>query len=410
MSEHEHENELEHENPLSWIVAETAERDRRGLSRTLVEHGSAIPSGRLDRQEQTLINFASNDYLGLASDPRVIEAACQAALEFGWGSGASPLVSGWRTPHQELAEALAGFEQVEAVALFPTGYAANLGTIAALVGNGDTVYSDRLNHSCLVSGARLSGARLRVYPHCDLERLATLLERDRKANQSRRILIATDGVFSMDGDLAPLADLVDLAERFGAMLLVDEAHGTGVFGPVGRGACSAFGVSDRVPIKVGTLSKALGSIGGFVAGSRALVEHLQHRAPTFVYSTALPPAAAAAALAALKIVQQEPERRGHLFSISRTLRQKLRDLGALVPEGEGPILPVLLGEPGLAVQASETLKAAGLLVPAIRPPTVPEGTSRLRISLSAAHTPEDLEVFLRAYPGTIQQAESNNNP
>ncbi|CAN5889046.1 8-amino-7-oxononanoate synthase [soil metagenome] len=382
-------------DPFAWIDDEAAKRDRLGLTRSLSEHGPATP-GRLLSGGQTLINFASNDYLGLASDPRVIEAACEAARRFGWGAGASALVCGWRQPHQELAEALAEFEQAEAVALFPTGYAANLGAIAAVVGPGDTVYADRLNHSCLVNGARLSGARLRVYPHNDADRLESLLARDRRDGGSKRILIATDGVLSMDGDLAPLRTLADLADRFGAMLLVDEAHGTGVFGPDGRGACSAFGVADRVPIRVGTLSKALGSIGGFVAGSRRLIDHLHHRAPTFVYSTALPPAAAASARAALAVIQGEPERRAHLLAISRELRESLPSTGSVIPPGEGPIVPILLGEPGRALDRSQRLKEAGFLVPAIRPPTVPHCTSRLRISLSAAHATEDVAALVQA--------------
>jgi 8-amino-7-oxononanoate synthase len=371
-------------DPLDWIDDPSAEWTRRGLSRRLVVRGAG------------LVNFAANDYLGLAADPRVIDAAREAAGAFGWGAGASPLVSGWSGAHQELAEALAEFERVEAVALFPTGFAANLGTIAALVGPGDGVYLDRLDHASLIDGARLSGARLRVYPHGEAERLGAILGRDRERGRFRRTLIATDGVFSMDGDLAPLADLADLAERFGAMLLVDEAHGTGVFGPDGRGAAAACGVAERVHVRVGTLSKALGSLGGFVAGSRRLIDWLTNHARTLVYSTALPPAAAAAAAAALGIARAEPWRRARVLQGGRSLVAALGRAGLTIGPSAGSIVPVMFGTPELAMARAEHLLGRGLYVPAIRPPTVPAGTSRLRISLSAAHRDSDLAALVDA--------------
>jgi 8-amino-7-oxononanoate synthase len=352
---------------------------------------SGSTPGRVIRDGRSLVNFASNDYLGLAADPRVIEAAMTSAKIHGWGSGASPLVSGWREPHEALASALAKFEGVEAVALFSSGYAANLGTICALVGPEDVVYLDRLNHACLVDGARLSRAKLRVYPHNDVNRLETILARDR--GKFRRSLIATDGVFSMDGDLAPLAELADLASRFGAMLLVDEAHGTGVFGTNGRGASEFCGVHGRVDVTVGTLSKALGSLGGFVAGSRKLVNWLLNRARPLVYSTSLPAPAASAAHRALEIIQAEPWRRTRLFELSSRLQQTLGRSNVSAP---GPILPVILGRSELVVDRASKLLDRGFLVPAIRPPTVPEGTARLRISLSAAHHSNDLEGLIDA--------------
>lgn len=373
--------------PFAWLEDEAEERRLLGLSRSLDPVGPA-PSGLACREGKTFVDLSSNDYLGLANDARVVAAAIEAARTFGWGSGSSALVRGWSEIHEELAEALARFEHAEAVALFPTGYAANQGTIASLVGPGDAVYQDRLNHSCLVQGARFSGAAQRVYPHCDFEKLAERLERDR--GRYRRSLIATDGVFSMDGDLAPLRELVTIAEDFGAMLLVDEAHGTGVFGPDGRGAGSALGVSDRIPVRMGTLSKAIGSIGGFVAGSRRLIDHLINRAATLIYSTALPAAAMAAAREALRIIEEEPERRCRVAGYSRNVREGLRSAGVRVPEGEGPIIPVILGSSDRALAESARLRRAGFLVPAIRPPTVARGTARLRISLSAAHDPEDL--------------------
>jgi 8-amino-7-oxononanoate synthase len=324
----------------------------------------------------------------------VIAAACRAARQYGWGAGASPLVSGWTTAHNELAEALAGFEEVEAVGLFPSGFAANLGTIAALVGPGDAVYVDRLDHACLIDGARLSGARLRVFPHADVERLAAILDRDR--GRFRRLLIATDGVFSMDGNVAPLAGLADAAEQAGAMLLVDEAHGTGVFGPDGRGAASACGVASRVHVKVGTLSKALGSLGGFVAGSRALVDWLTNHARTLVYSTALPPAAAAGAREALAIARSEPWRRDRVLGLGLGLARELAGAGFTVGPTAGSIIPVLVGAPERAVELAGRLRERGFFVPAIRPPTVPAGTARLRVSLSAAHQEDEIAGLVAA--------------
>jgi 8-amino-7-oxononanoate synthase len=391
-------------DPLAWIDNEAIERSRLGLWRQLATRGASLP-GTVEENGHVLINFASNDYLGLAADPRLISAASEAAERFGWGAGASPLVSGWRIPHDELAHALAEFEGTEAALLFPSGYAANLGTIAALVGPGDAIYCDKLNHACLIDGARLSGAKLRVYPHNDADRLAEILTRD--GGRFRRSLIATDGVFSMDGDLAPLPDLVAIAERFGAMLLVDEAHGTGVFGPDGRGAASACEVAERVPIRVGTLSKALGSIGGFVAGSRRLIEHLINHARSAIYSTALPPAAAAAAKTALAIVQNEPERRDQLSASAAWLRHELAAIGIDTLRSSGPIIPVRIGDPESAMRVSSQLRDLSFLVPAIRPPTVPHGLSRLRISLSAAHTATDGAALVRAIQQTLSQNIKN---
>jgi 8-amino-7-oxononanoate synthase len=366
-------------DPLAWLDLEAARRQSEGKER------------RLARELGPGVSFASNDYLGLRDDPRVIAAAVAAAEKFGWGAGASPLVSGWLPPHDELAREIARFERTEAVAIYPSGFAANLGAIAALVSAGDAVYVDRLNHASLIDGVRLSGARMRVYPHDDSDRLAQLLARD--SGRFRRSLIATDGVFSMDGDLAPLAELAELSERFGAMLLVDEAHATGVLGPGGRGTAAHFGMEDRVDIKVGTLSKALGSIGGFVAGSRRLVDHLTNHSRTLIYSTGLPPAAAAAASRALAIVEAEPWRREHLIRLTERFRAAL---GLARTPQLTPIVPIVVGDPGRAVDASAALREQGLFVPAIRPPTVPANTSRLRVSLSSRHTEADVDRLATA--------------
>ncbi len=375
-------------DPLAWIDDEASEWSAKGLDRKLVSHGPATP-GRFVRDGREFINFGANDYLGLAADPRLAEAARLAAETYGWGAGASPLVAGWTDIHQELVEAIAAFEQTEAALLFPTGFAANLGTIAALVGKGDAVYSDRLNHACLIDGTRLSGASVRVYPHNDAAKLAQILEREK--GRFRRSMIVTDGVFSMDGDLAPLRELADLADQFGMMLMVDEAHGTGVFGSDGRGAASACGVGDRVQVKVGTLSKAIGSVGGFVAGPHRLINWLTNRARAHIYSTALPPAAAAAALESLRILVAEPWRREHVQALGTLLRERLTAAGLDVGGSAGPIVPVILGDVSTTVATAEKLLENGLYVPAIRPPTVPEGTARLRISLSAAHGRADVD-------------------
>jgi len=379
------------ESSLDWIDDEAAKWTDLGLSRRLRTHGPAR-AGKLDREGRELVNFGSNNYLGLADDPRVIAAALAAAEREGWGAGASPLVTGWSESHHRLAAALAAFEHAEAVALFPSGFAANLGTIPTLVGPGDAVYQDRLNHACLIDGAKLSGARLRIYPHVDMNRLESILTRDR--GRFRRALIATDGVFSMDGDLAPLADLADLADRFGAMLLVDEAHGTGVFGPNGRGAAAESGVAQRITIRMGTLSKALGSAGGFVAGSRRLIDWLINHARPLVYSTGLPPAAAAAAQRALELSIEEPWRRAHLFHLGRLLHEGLRHLGYATGNGVGPIVPIYIGPAQESLDLSQELEKQGFLAPAIRPPTVPAGTARLRLGLCASHTEEDITQFL----------------
>jgi len=378
-------------DPLAWLDAEWADWTARGLERRLTPRR---PHGC----ESSLLDFSSNDYLGLSDDPRVIDAAIEATRRFGTGARASALVSGWTEEHEALAADLAAFEGVEAVALAPTGYAANLGAIASVVGSGDAVYVDRLNHACLMDGVRLSGAALRVVPHNDVTRLAEILTRDE--GRYRRRLIAVDGVFSMDGDLAPLPKVCALAERHGAMTLVDEAHGTGLFGRGGRGAREYWDVMERVTITVGTLSKALGTLGGFVAGERRLVRYVVQRAGPLVYSTALPPACAAAARAALAIVQAEPERRIKVFALAERLRHEARRAGWVVPESLGPIVPILVGEADATMRLAQELKTKGVVVGAIRPPTVPRGTARLRVSLSARHSIEAVDRLIE----TLRQA------
>jgi 8-amino-7-oxononanoate synthase len=370
--------------PLDWIDAALEALKEQGLGRRRPER--AGPQGAravIDGQE--LVNFGSNDYLGLAGDPRLTEAVREAAAREGWGSGASPLLGGLGESHRRLEARLAEFEGTDAALVFPSGFAANCGAVAALVGPGDVVYSDRKNHASLLDGCRLSRADFRVYPHNDVARLDRMLARP---SEHGRRLIVTDGLFSMDGDLAPLGELVEVAERTGAMLLVDEAHATGVLGSRGRGVAEHFGVDDRVPVRVGTLSKALGCAGGFVAGSRRLIEWLLNRARPYVFSTAMPSAAAAAALAALEIVEAEPDRRNCLLARAAALRERLAAQGWDLGPSASQIIPVIVGQPERAVELSRQLHECGLYVPAIRPPTVPEGEACLRVSLTSEHTPE----------------------
>lgn len=353
-----------------------------------------LPGGACEIDGRRRWNFASNDYLGLAGEPRVVAAAQAALAEAGVGSRASALVVGRTEWHARLEQALAQFEGQEAAILFPTGYAANVGTIAALVDENDVVFCDRLNHASLIDGCRLSGAKLRVFRHTELETLERELL---KAADSRRRLIVTDAVFSMDGDVAPLRELCDLAERFEADVLVDEAHGTGVFGEHGRGVCEQLGVEDRVAVRVGTLSKAIGTLGGFVAGSRSLVDWLWNKARPQVFSTALPPAICAAATAAIEIIRNEPERRKQLWHNCEFVRLELASRGIeVVVNSTGPVIPIVLADPDTTIAAQQKLEDRGCLVAAIRPPTVPQGTSRLRISLSAVHDESALKILVAA--------------
>lgn len=377
---------------LAWIDAELESLAANQLLRQLRAHeGPQTALLRLGGRE--LINFSSNDYLGLAADARLARAVVEAARGEGCGAGASPLVFGRGAWHQRLERRLADFEQTEAAIVFSSGFAANLGAIAALVGPRDVVFSDALNHASMIDGCRLSQAVVKVYPHGDLGRLAELLQ---TAHAHRRRLIVTDGLFSMDGDLARLAELAHLAERYDCMLMVDEAHATGVLGRLGRGAAEQLGVHERIDVRVGTLSKALGSAGGFVCGRRSLIEWLLNRARSYVFSTALPPAACAAAVAALDIVRDEPQRRQGLLERAAGLRARLQAQGWNVGPTASHIIPVIVGDPGRAMDLSAALARRGVLAPAIRPPSVPAGQSRLRISLTFGHTPEMIEAFERS--------------
>jgi 8-amino-7-oxononanoate synthase len=372
----------------AWAREELEALAARGLRRFLEPLES--PQGALVRVGgETLINFSSNDYLGLATSP-ALRAAAIAALEHqGVGTGASRVVVGDTAAHQRLEARLAAFERSEAVLLFNTGFAANTGTIPALVGSGDAVFSDALNHASLVDGCRLSRARTVVYPHADPEALARALAE----TPARRKLVVTDTVFSMDGDVAPLRELLAACREHGAALMVDEAHATGVLGIRGAGLCEELGLEAEVDVRVGTLSKALGCLGGYVATSRAVADLLLNRARPFVFSTSLPAALCAAAEAAVEVVEKDDVVRERLWRNIRRFAKGLRALG-LPAEPRSAIFPVILGEPDAALDAARRCRERGLLVKAIRPPTVPEGTSRLRFCLSAAHTEGHLDLAL----------------
>lgn len=357
--------------------------------RQVVEGGQGVEV-RIDGR--TLLSFCSNDYLDLAHHPEVVAAFIEGARRDGVGAGASHLITGHHGAHHALEEELADFVGTARALLFSTGYMANLGVTGALMQRHGSVFEDKLNHASLIDAARLCGAQVRRYAHGDVGRLTALLAAARSEK-----LILSDGVFSMDGDVAPLPALLDAARTQGAWLLLDDAHGLGVLGAHGRGTFEHFGLSVTSPaILMGTLGKALGTFGAFVAGSDDLIETLIQHARTYIYTTALPPAVAEATRASLRVLRADDGRRAALHARIRQFRDGARQLGLTLPASETAIQPVILGAPGLALAASEALRARGILVSAIRPPTVPRDTARLRITLSAGHTPQQVERLLDA--------------
>ncbi len=362
-----------------------AELRRSGLLRRLrTVEGAQGPRIRVDGDEVLLL--CSNNYLGLAEHEAVREAAAEAAIRWGAGAGASRLISGSMAPHAELERRLAEFERTESALVFGSGYLANTGTIAALAGRGETVLSDELNHASIIDGCRLSRAERFVYRHGDLEHLEWGL----RGAGGRAALIVTDGVFSMDGDVAPVAELVGLARRHRCRLLVDEAHGTGSLGPGGRGAVAEAGVEGEVDVIVGTLGKALGSYGAYVCASSELTELLVNSARPFIFSTALPPPSVGAATAALELLAAEPERVQRLRSNAELIRAELGAAGFETGASRTQILPLLVGDADAAMELCERSLERGAFAQAIRPPTVPDGTSRLRLTVMATHRPDEL--------------------
>ena len=344
-----------------------------------------------------ILLFASNDYLGLAMHPEVIQAAVEATQQFGAGAGASRLISGSLPPHQELESALAQFKGTEAALTFSSGYLANIGTIPALTEQGGLILADRLCHASLIDGCRLSAADFRIYRHNDTSHLQSLLA---KRRQARRTLIVTAGLFSMDGDLAPLPELCRLAKDYEADLYIDDAHGTGVMGPHGRGTAEHFGLDSQIPFQMGTLGKAFGSSGAYLAGPSMLIHYLMNTSRSFIFTTAPPPSSAAAVTAALRVMQREPERRVRLWANRERLFSGLSQLGFNLSPSVSPIMPILIGNAETALSFAERLFAEGVYAPAIRPPTVPDTTSRIRITVTSEHLPnhidQALDVFQRA--------------
>ncbi|HWP65707.1 MAG TPA: 8-amino-7-oxononanoate synthase [Candidatus Limnocylindria bacterium] len=347
-----------------------------------------------------VLHLSSNNYLGLATHPELRAAARDALDAWGCGAGASRLITGHTDLHAEVERRLAAWKGTEAALLFPSGYQANIGAIGALVRAGDHIYSDALNHASIIDGCRLSRAAVHAYPHRDLGALEAAL---RAAPPAGRRLIVTDSVFSMDGDRAPLAALADLAARHRAVLMVDEAHAAGVLGPRGAGLAEECGLTERIHVHVGTLGKALGSAGAYVAGSRALIDLIVNRARSFIFTTALPPPIVAAAGAAIDLVVREPERRRRVLALAERLRRGLRDLG-LDARGETHIVPVLIGDNHAALRMADALLDHGVLAHPIRPPSVPPGTARLRLTPMATHTDDDIERALAAFAAAARLA------
>lgn len=346
-----------------------------------------------------VLSFCSNDYLGLANHPDAVAAAREALPETGLGGGASHLICGHHAAHHNLERALAGFTGRESALFFSTGYMANMGVISALAGRGDTIFSDRLNHASLIDGCILSRARVKRYPHADVAALEAQL-----AETDGHKLVVTDGVFSMDGDIAPLPELAALCKRYDALLVVDDAHGFGCIGPEGRGSIAHFGLSaDEVPIVIGTLGKAFGTSGAFVAGSELMMDYLVQKARTYIYTTAMPPAVAQASCTSVRLVREGEARRQHLNRLIARFRRETQALGYTLMPSDTPIQPILLGDAWSALALSKSLEARGIWVTAIRPPTVPEGECRLRVTFSAAHSDAHLDQLLGALADCRQE-------
>jgi 8-amino-7-oxononanoate synthase len=361
--------------------------DRDGLQRKLRPLSGA--QGReiiLDGKK--VLNFCSNNYLGLADDPRLVAAATACMEKEGFGSGGSRLVCGNMSAHRLLEERIARFKGAEDCLAFNTGYMANVGIISSVFGREDILFSDKLNHASIIDGIRLSQAESRRYAHLDMKALEEMLK---AAGNFRKRGIITDSVFSMDGDIAPLDKIVALARKYDCMVMIDEAHGLGVMGKNGKGLAEHFGVENEIDIQMGTLSKAAGSFGAYCCGSQRLISFLVNKARSFVYSTAMPPSVAAASLKAIEIMQTEPWRREQLWKNTQAMRQKLKDAGFDIMASQTPIIPILVRDPKVAVEFSGRLFKENIFISAIRPPTVPPNTARLRLSIMATHTPEDLD-------------------
>jgi glycine C-acetyltransferase len=381
-------------HPLAYLHDQLEEWKRDGVYQRLrILQSASAAESRFDGKE--VINLASNNYLGLTTHPKLCEAALDAVKRFGVGSGAVRTISGTMALHMQLEERIADFKNVEACVVFQSGFAANAGTVSALLGPEDHIISDELNHASIIDGCRLSRAKIRVFPHKDAAAAEKILaELD---GVSGRKLLISDGVFSMDGDIGPLPALVEAAERHGAIMMVDDAHSSGVLGKAGRGTIDHFGLHGRVHVQVGTLSKAIGVLGGYVCGSRDLIEFLYHRARPFLFSTSHPPAVAAACLAAFDVLEQEPERIQSLWDNTKYFKQGLVAAGFDTGMSETPITPVIVGEAKTAYDLSRALFEEGVLATGIGFPTVPKGKARVRTIVTATHTRDELDRALEAF-------------
>ena len=372
---------------------ELDELRRKGLFREMKRIDSAQgPVVNIDGREVILLS--SNNYLGLATHPEVIKAQIDALREFGTGSCASRLISGNMNLHEELERRIAAFKHEESAIVFSTGYMANLGTISSLVGEGDLVICDKLNHASIIDGVRLSRARLRTYPHKNLRKLKDILEKEK---WYKKKLIITEGVFSMDGDIAFIPDLVKLSTEFNAILMVDDAHATGVLGQTGRGTCEHFNVKTGVDIQMGTLSKAFGLLGGYITGSSSLTEYIRNRARSFIYTTGLPPTIAAGCIKAIEIAEKGEDLRKRLWRNATKMRRALKELGFDTMESETQIIPVLTGDVSNTMRMAERLFEMGVFAPGVRPPTVPKNKCRIRVSIMATHKDAHIDKVIDSF-------------
>jgi glycine C-acetyltransferase len=380
-------------DPLGYLASDLDSLKQQGLYRQLrILEGEQTPKARFDHRR--VVNLSSNNYLGLTTHPRLREAALEATRRLGVGSGSVRTIAGTMEIHMELERRLAAFKKTEAVVVFQSGFAANAGTVAAVLTKDDVVVSDELNHASIIDGSRLSRATIKVFPHKDVEAARAVL---RQLPAAQRKLLITDGVFSMDGDVGALPELCALAEEFGCIMMVDDAHASGVFGKNGRGTIDHFGMHGRVDIQVGTLSKAVGALGGYVAGSRTLIDFLYHRARPFLFSTSHPPSVAASCIAALDVLEQEPAIIDRLWENTRFFKAGLQSLGFNTGLSESPITPVIVGEGALAMKLSDRLFEEGVFAQGIAYPTVARDKARVRTIVTATHTRDELQFALDTF-------------
>jgi glycine C-acetyltransferase len=380
-------------NPLAYLDDALDDLRGQGLYRQLrVLDGEQAARTSIDHRQ--VVNLSSNNYLGLTTHPTLRARALDASKAFGVGTGSVRPIAGTMAIHMELERKLAAFKQTEAAVVFQSGFTANAGTVSSLLGRDDVIVSDELNHASIIDGARLSRATIKVFPHRNVAAARQILE---GLPRQQRTLLITDGVFSMDGDLGPLPELCDLADEHGCIMMVDDAHASGVFGRAGRGTIDHFGMHGRVDVQVGTLSKALGALGGYVAGSRALIEFLYHRARPFLFSTSHPPSVAATCIAALEVLEREPQWMERLWANTRFFKAGLEALGFNIGISESPITPVIVGDGALAMTLSDRLFQAGVFAQGIGFPTVPQGKARVRTIVTATHTEDELQFALDAF-------------